>query len=200
LVSPNALRLAAATLLLSPYVPLLFMGEEYGELNPFLYFVSHGDSELVEAVRQGRRRELGAFGGTWDAPDPQSKDTFVRSTLDWSRLAAPAHRQLRNLHADLIRLRRTDPALRPGIADVSVSHDEPDRWVRLLLSAPGSLVEAAFNFSSHVTLVPLGSARDLILSTDDHKYGGSGRLRRDENGVSLPPLSAAVFRAGTELR
>jgi maltooligosyltrehalose trehalohydrolase len=200
LVSPNALRLAAATLLLSPYVPLLFMGEEYGELNPFLYFVSHSDLDLVEAVRQARRCELGAFGGTGETPDPQSEDTFVRSTLDWSRLAAPSHRQLRNLYADLIWLRRTEPALRPGIADVSVSYDEPDRWVRLLLSAPRSLVGAAFNFSSGVTWVPLSSACDLILSTDDHQYGGSGGLRMDENGVSLPPLSAAVFRAGTELR
>jgi hypothetical protein len=77
---------------------------------------------------------------------------------------------------------------------------EPDRWVRLLLSAPRSLVGAAFNFSSGVTPVPLSSACDLFLSTDDHKYGGSGGLRIDENGVSLPPLSAAVFRAGTELR
>jgi maltooligosyltrehalose trehalohydrolase len=176
------------------------MGEEYGELNPFLYFVSHGDLDLVEAVRQGRQCELGAFGGTWETPDPQSEDTFVRSTLDWSRLAAPGHRQLRNLYADLIWLRRTEPALRPGIADVRVSYDEPDRWVRLLLSAPRSLVEAAFNFSSGVTSVPLTSGCDLILSTDDQKYGGSGGLRMDENGVSLAPLSAAVFRAGTELR
>ena len=58
LVPPGALRLAAALLLLSPYVPLLFMGEEHGEANPFLYFVSHGDPALVEAVREGRRREF----------------------------------------------------------------------------------------------------------------------------------------------
>jgi hypothetical protein len=86
------------------------------------------------------------------------------------------------------------------MADVSVSHDHPDGWVRLLLSGPRSLIEAAFNFSSDVTSVPLSGARDLILSTDDHKYGGSGGLRLDENGVSLPPLSAAVFRSGTALR
>ncbi len=78
-------KLAAAAVLLSPSIPLLFMGEEYGETAPFQYFVSHGDAGLVEAVRAGRRAEFAAFGWTGEVPDPQAESTFERSKLDPSR-------------------------------------------------------------------------------------------------------------------
>ena len=85
LLSAEALRLAAALLLLSPYVPLLFMGEEHGETNPFLYFVSHGDPALVEAVRKGRQEEFATFAWAGKIPDPQAEDTFEASRPDWER-------------------------------------------------------------------------------------------------------------------
>ena len=88
LVSPAQLRLAAALLILSPYVPLLFMGEEYGETNPFQYFIDHGDDRLVAAVRDGRRREFESFGWGSDVPDAQDDATFRRSKLDWSKADA----------------------------------------------------------------------------------------------------------------
>ena len=88
LVSPAQLRLAAALLILSPYVPLLFMGEEYGETNPFQYFIDHGDDRLVEAVRDGRRREFESFGWGSDVPDAQDDATFQRSKLDWNKADA----------------------------------------------------------------------------------------------------------------
>src|SRR5262249_10339999 len=69
ILSPEQLRLAAALVLLSPYVPLLFMGEEYGETNPFQYFISHGDESLAAAVRDGRRAELSSFAWAGDVPD-----------------------------------------------------------------------------------------------------------------------------------
>jgi maltooligosyltrehalose trehalohydrolase len=80
LVGFDALKVANATVLLSPYIPLLFMGEEYGETAPFLYFIDHGDPELIEAVRQGRKKEFAAFGWT-DIPDPYDQETFDRSKL-----------------------------------------------------------------------------------------------------------------------
>src|SRR6185312_4839423 len=69
-------RVATALLLLSPYVPLIFMGDEFGETNPFQYFVSHGDEQLVRAVREGRRAEFASFGWGGDVPDPQDHATF----------------------------------------------------------------------------------------------------------------------------
>jgi maltooligosyltrehalose trehalohydrolase len=193
LVPAETLRLGAAVLLLSPYVPLLFMGEEYGEVNPFLYFVSHGDSALVEAVRQGRRRECGALGGAADIPDPQAEATFTRSKLEWSRLVVPAHAQLRALYTDLLRLRRKEPALRPAAASIGVSHDDDDRWVRVGFAVPGSELVAAFNFADEVRTVSLLQPAALMLSTDDPKYGGRGGVRLAADQVAVPPLSAVLL-------
>src|SRR5262249_4226865 len=105
LVDFNSLKLAAGLLLLSPYVPLLFMGEEYGETAPFLYFTSHEDPALAEAVRRGRREE---FSWQGEAPDPQDEATFVRSRIDPSR----GNPVLLALYQELIRLRRS--TVRPG--------------------------------------------------------------------------------------
>ena len=114
LVDDASLRLAAGAVLLSPFLPLVFMGEEHGEESPFQYFVSHGDAELVEAVREGRAREFAAFGWSGEVPDPQSERTFERSKLDRSTDQWPQKRGLRELYRELLRLRREVPALRPG--------------------------------------------------------------------------------------
>ena len=82
LVCFESLKLAAGVVLLSPFLPLLFMGEEYGEVAPFLYFVHHGDDGLIEAVRKGRKEEFAAFGWKGEIPDPQDEDTFLRSSPD----------------------------------------------------------------------------------------------------------------------
>ncbi|MDP4129611.1 MAG: malto-oligosyltrehalose trehalohydrolase [Bacteroidota bacterium] len=84
MVSFEALKLAAATVLLSPYTPLLFMGEEYGEKNPFLFFVDHSSEELLEIVRNGRKEEFAYFNDAGDFPDPASEDSFLRSVLSWN--------------------------------------------------------------------------------------------------------------------
>ncbi len=68
--------------LLSPYIPLIFMGEEYGETAPFLFFISHSDPELIKAVRQGRKDEFKTFNWKDEPPDPQDIETFMRSKLD----------------------------------------------------------------------------------------------------------------------
>jgi maltooligosyltrehalose trehalohydrolase len=105
LVSFEALKLAAGITLLSPFVPMLFMGEEYGETAPFQYFTSHGDPELVEAVRRGRREEFAAFGWENSVPDPQDEQTFARSRLDHSLKEKEPHRTLLRFYQELIRIR-----------------------------------------------------------------------------------------------
>jgi maltooligosyltrehalose trehalohydrolase len=84
-LSFEGLKLIAAALLLSPHVPLLFMGEEYGEKNPFQYFVSHTDETLVGMVREGRKKEFSYFGWQGDVPDPQNEETFIRCKLSWKQ-------------------------------------------------------------------------------------------------------------------
>jgi maltooligosyltrehalose trehalohydrolase len=105
LISFEALKLAAGITLLSPFVSMLFMGEEYGELAPFQYFTSHGDPELVEAVRRGRREEFAAFGWEGRVPDPQDEQTFLRSRLDHSQKEKEPHRTLLRFYQQLIRIR-----------------------------------------------------------------------------------------------
>jgi len=115
LVSFEKLKLAAGALLLSPYIPLLFMGEEYGEDAPFLYLISHTDSDLVQAVREGRQREFAPFHGKDEPPDAFSLETFQKSKLNWEQRQQGKHQVLLVLYRELIRLRRDIPAL--GIGD-----------------------------------------------------------------------------------
>jgi maltooligosyltrehalose trehalohydrolase len=107
----EGLKLAAGAVLLSPFLPLLFMGEEYGEVAPFPYFVSHTDPQLVEAVRRGRREEFARFTWPGELPDPQSEETFRRARLNWELRRQGHHRVLCEFYAELLRLRRTLPAL-----------------------------------------------------------------------------------------
>ncbi|MDQ1490534.1 MAG: maltooligosyltrehalose trehalohydrolase, partial [Actinomycetota bacterium] len=126
LMSTGRLQIAAALVLCSPFVPMLFQGEEWGASTPFQYFTSHTDEALGRAVSEGRRKEFGAFG--WspdDVPDPQDPATFERSKLDWREVGEGIHAELLAWHRDLIALRRATPDLLDGRLDrVSATVDE----------------------------------------------------------------------------
>jgi len=107
----EAARVAAVAVLTAPFLPLLFMGEEYGERRPFPYFVSHTGPELVEAVRTGRAEEFAGFDWGGEPPDPQSADTFASARLDWGSRDRPEGAAMLELYRTLLRLRRTQPAL-----------------------------------------------------------------------------------------
>lgn len=108
------LRLAAAMVLLGPYIPLIFMGEEYGEKTPFMYFTSHSDEALVRAVREGRRREFQSFDWKGEIPDPQSGETFAACRIRLEQRGEAAHAELFAFYRRLIRLRKKIHALRAG--------------------------------------------------------------------------------------
>jgi maltooligosyltrehalose trehalohydrolase len=201
-------KLAAALYLLSPYVPMLFMGEEYDETNPFLYFVSHGDPGLVESVRKGRREEFKAFGWSADVPDPQAEETFRRSRLDRTRSATPEGSAMLALYRALLLLRREERALRPGDADIAVDHDEAAGWIRLTLTprGRGSTLIALFNLSDtrqQLALAAGGSAvRGVtrVLGTDDPEFTPGGRARgtadtsTPRDMIAVPPSTAVLFK------
>jgi maltooligosyltrehalose trehalohydrolase len=110
LVGDAKQRIAAALVLLGPYTPLLFMGEEWGASTPFCYFTDHQDPALAEAVRNGRRREFAAFG--WkpeDIPDPQAPETFAASRLRWDERDERTHASMLRFYTDLVTLRREHP-------------------------------------------------------------------------------------------
>ncbi len=206
LLSPAQLRLAAAILLLAPYVPMLFMGEEYGETSPFLYFVSHADQRLVEAVRRGRREEFAAFGWSEAVPDPFEVETFRRSTLDRTLSAVGWHAGLRALHRDLLRLRREERALVPGGSRIHTAFDAREEYVTMeLVPERGAPLLGVFNFSAEprqATVDTVSGGEWLLrLSTEAERYGGGctspERLLSDGEGstrVPVPGHAAVLYR------
>jgi len=112
LVDFERVKLASAAILLAPYIPMLFMGEEYADQSPFYYFVSHSDKDLIKAVQEGRRKEFEAFGFDENIPDPQDEKTFLKSKIDWSRRTESRHNSILKWHRELIRLRKEFSALK----------------------------------------------------------------------------------------
>jgi maltooligosyltrehalose trehalohydrolase len=123
-INLEAMKLAAGITLLSPFTPLLFMGEEYGETAPFQYFTSHGDPALVEAVRKGRRAEFAAFGWEQEVPDPQKEETFQRSKLNHAEKAQQPHRALLCFYQELIRIRKKYKLGSPSTQTVEAIGDD----------------------------------------------------------------------------
>jgi maltooligosyltrehalose trehalohydrolase len=108
LVPPEHAALAAAVVLESPFVPLVFQGEEWAASAPFQYFTDHTDSDLARRVSRGRRKEFKAFGWKADeVPDPQDETTYRRSQLDWSELTRAPHAAMLDLYRTLIAQRRS---------------------------------------------------------------------------------------------
>ncbi|WP_129337123.1 malto-oligosyltrehalose trehalohydrolase [Cellulomonas endophytica] len=119
-LTDGELAAEAALVLLSPFTPMLFQGEEWGTRGPFQFFTDHHEPELADAIREGRRSEFGAhgwselYGGDVEVPDPQAARTFQDSTLVWSELDEPAHRSLLAWYTRLAELRRTAPYFATG--------------------------------------------------------------------------------------
>jgi maltooligosyltrehalose trehalohydrolase len=197
LVDFESLKLAAGLVLLSPYLPLLFMGEEYGETAPFLYFTSFGDPALVEAVRRGRAEE---FAWQGEAPDPQAEATFARSRLDPSR----GNPVLVALYRELLRLRRE--RVRPTHARQGGDNLHVDACRKVLLvRRPDAVLLFHFGAApSHCALPwPAGAWRPLLASADERWQGpGSGLPGQLESAgevaLALAPRSFAVFGEGTD--
>ncbi len=111
LFSTEMQKLMAGAVLTAPYLPMLFMGEEYSEPNRFMYFVSHTDPELAEAVRKGRKKEFAAFHAEGEAPDPTDEETFINSKLQWNLIKQQPHQTMLDFYQKLIALRKSLPAL-----------------------------------------------------------------------------------------
>jgi maltooligosyltrehalose trehalohydrolase len=174
-VPREARPLAAFVTLLSPYTPLLWMGEEYGEDAPFQFFTDHIDEEIAVATREGRRREFAAFArfAGEEVPDPQDPETFARSKL--TRRGDPA---LRELYGKLLQARRALP--RGPVDDVRA--DDQARWVRVRRGD----YTMVMNFSDSEQVVPGEAARSIVLATH-----AEATLRPDGT-IALPALAGAL--------
>jgi maltooligosyltrehalose trehalohydrolase len=183
----ETLKLAAAAVLLSPFTPLLFMGEEYGETAPFQYFVSHTDPELVESVRRGRKEEFAAFAWQGECPDPQSEATFLRSKINPELSLSGNHAILNAFYTELMRLRRI--LGEPEWDGTEIRAMEKEEL--LVLERRSSLV--FLNFGT----------RDSVVSQSSHGEGsGVWQLALDSaaahwNGAGPDPVAELDTRSGS---
>jgi maltooligosyltrehalose trehalohydrolase len=193
IVSWEGLKLAAGAVLLSPFIPLLFMGEEYGETAPFQYFISHFNPDLVEAVRRGRKEEFRAFQWQGEPPDPQAEATFLRCRLNHELCREGRHRVLLEFYRELIRLRKTLPPLaylsKEQLEAYSLEK-EKILWVKRWRE--NEMVFLSFNFGvsriSPELPVPEGNWRKQF-DSEEEKWDGKGSVNSDrfrsEGRVSL---------------
>jgi len=189
LMSDGRLRVAAALLLTSPFVPLLFQGEEWGATTPFQYFTGHNDPGLGRVVSEGRRHEFSDFG--WDpdsVPDPQDPATFRRSRLDWTEIESERHASLLAWYRRLIALRRQTVALTDPRLDRIEA--ECDTGGGRLVIRRGPVVIAA-NLGDSNWAFPAGLTAELLAASDH-------RIDRVDKALILPPDTVAVLADGSQ--
>jgi maltooligosyltrehalose trehalohydrolase len=188
MITPEQARLVAALVILSPNIPLLFMGEEYGEPAPFPYFVSHGDPDLVEAVRVGRAQEFKDLASASELLDPADPATFEAALLDHTLLDQPVHRELFTHYRDLIALRRSTPALRHS------ARSRARAW------ANGTVITLARSHEETkvITLFNVGAARQSATLPAQNSWRDllDGRAAAGLDGpVTLDAWSYRVFQS-----
>lgn len=205
-----ALKLAAGAMLASPCVPMLFMGEEYAETQPFQYFVSHTDPNLVEAVRKGRAREFEYFqkeGLT--VPDPQSEETFANSTLSWNWSVLESQLLFKYYQA-LIKLRKELPAWQDdsrSALGVSIAEKNVLKLYRQHTQdetiAPTYIV---MNFSDQPTTYQLPLERDeayeKIFDSEDTQWAGEGsranKVMKQDTTSQLLPYNFVIYQRSAD--
>ncbi len=180
-------KIAAALTLLSPFLPMLFQGEEWAASTPFQYFTDHEDAELGRLVSEGRKREFSQFG--WDPseiPDPQHEGTIEASKLKWDELAGEKHADMLRWYRDLIALRKSRSELTDGVLEqVDVDFDEEDRWFTM---QRGSIV-VVFTLAEQGYSAGLDESVELLLASDPGITVEEGRL-------TLPGVGVAVLSVG----
>ena len=206
LVSFEKLKLAAGSVLLSPFIPLIFMGEEYGEEASFQYFISHSDPELIEAVRKGRREEFAAFEWNLEPPDPQDQATFHRAKLNHQLRHDGRHRVLREFYRELIRLRKAlAPLARLSKAHCVITAYNKQRVMLMGRSKEDQANLIIYNYSDvEVSLTPAipAGAWQKIFDSAALKWDGPGaRLPEilpggEESALSMSAWAFALFHAG----
>ena len=191
----------AAAVLLSPYVPLLFMGEEWAETNPFLYFVSHEDEALCEAVRKGRAAEFEYFFRHADAepPDPTAEETFNRSKLQWHLKKEGKHAVMLQYYKELIRLRKQHPLLRkPDRNNLHVIYHKENGLLILLRKKDGMQLQAVFNFSDKIQEVCPGENPEILFYSAATQWKGTEEMEKAFYvNRMLPPASVVLLQKET---
>ena len=187
LVTMDQLKISAALLMTSPFIPMLFQGEEWNASSPFQYFTDHQDSALAESVRKGRRSEFAHFvADTSEVPDPQAVQTFERSKLDWDERERGEHHEIFEWYRQLIGLRRCSPGFENGELKLdAVKFDEAARWI--CLNRGESVVIC--NFAQNPQHIPIAHDANRLCVALASKSG----IRFDGSMIDLPAVSVAIL-------
>ncbi|MGD0813648.1 MAG: malto-oligosyltrehalose trehalohydrolase [Verrucomicrobiota bacterium] len=190
LMGPGRLKIAAALVMTSPFIPLLFQGEEWGAATPFLYFTDHQDPALGRQVREGRRRELASYGwNQGDFHDPQARKTFEQCKLDWSEPLQPFHAEMLDWHRRLIDLRRTEPAVCDSrMTLIQTRLNESEQW--LLVERPSCVV--ACNLGGTPRQIQLSGGNRRVLMSSPPVKG------LDNTSVTLAPDAVAILKLNSD--
>ena len=181
LVSFEKQKLAAGIMITSAFVPMLFMGEEFAEENPFQYFISHGDKDLVKAVQEGRKREFEYFfhknEGKTAFPDPQSRDTFNHSKLDWNFRKNERQNLIFEYYKELLRLRNAGKFQLFGTSDVHTETDSQKLLLKISAAGEEEDLVAFYNFGAEEASeeLPKQLQPKLIIASSEKKWGGEMR-------------------------
>jgi maltooligosyltrehalose trehalohydrolase len=202
----EAAKLAAGMILLSPYIPLLFMGEEYGETSPFLFFVDYSDNELKNAVRTGRKKEFADFQWDGEVPDPQSIETFDKSKINWQLRYSERGKKIVSFYRTLIQLRKKLPLFHSK-ANRQIEYLKSQNEKTLFIKKQNDVSEAGViaNFAAQQSAYnfPFENGAYLkILDSSDAAWGGLGSLI-PETAVEgdqhvAQPFSVAIFFSSKE--
>lgn len=167
----NQLKIAAALVVLGPFTPMIFMGEEWGADTPFAFFTSHPEPELAEAVRKGRVEEFSKMEWAADEiPDPQAEQTFLDSMLDWNQVHQGAHGELFTWYQQLMDLRRSRPdVVDPRFMDVSAAFDIEGTW---FVMRRGSKFSVAINMGDEPVTVPMDGIDPARLEVERLELAG----------------------------
>ncbi|TDB63727.1 malto-oligosyltrehalose trehalohydrolase [Arundinibacter roseus] len=204
LMSFEMQKTMAAAVILSPFLPFLFMGEEWSEPHPFLYFADHSDPELTQAVRQGRKKEFAAFHAIGEAPDPFSLESYALSKPQWELLTQTPHQQMFQYYKKLIALRKTQPALRHlNRRQLSVKvYAEAETLILHRWHEEQHMI-CILNFSDQPQPVTFPELENLswqkILDSSDTQWGGSGQgehLPMTASGTMIPSQSFQLYTNG----
>jgi maltooligosyltrehalose trehalohydrolase len=188
LMNPKMLKIGAALVMASPFVPMLFQGEEWAASTPFFYFTDYQEPELANAVRESRCREFAAFG--WkpeDTADPQARETFERSKLNWDEISKSSHADLFDWHKKLIRLRRNEPDLSDGnLEQVRTNYHEQNRWLVL----ERGRISVVCNFAPRPCRIPVRTGGQSVLLASE------GDIHIADGFANFPAESVTVLKLG----
>ena len=185
ITSVERVKIAAAIVFTSPFVPMLFQGEEWAASSPFLYFADHTDPELARAVSRGRTHEFAAFG--WDpssVPDPERPETFEKSKLKWDEIKQANHAEMLEWYRALIHLRRSKPCLNDGSpGNTRVMFDEQEKWLQIQRGN----IEIICNLGDDHRFPSPPNARVLLASQTNSQH--------DLDSITLPKDTVAILES-----